>query len=79
MNALSGDDYRLSLPQPCHGCPGKSYVAAGFVKWIEAAGARAVPIRFYASDDELARLFKSINGLIFPVSVPRPCVVRASC
>jgi len=24
---------------------GKSYIAAGFVKWIEAAGARAVPIR----------------------------------
>jgi hypothetical protein len=48
-------------------CPGKSYVAAGFVKWIEAAGGRAVPIRFYASDDELHRIFKSINGIIFPV------------
>ena len=71
---------------------GKSYVAAGFVKWIEAAGARAVPIRcafhsrsntgepfsividghmlcrFYATDAELKRLFKSINGIIFPVS-----------
>lgn len=31
--------------QACHYCPGRSYVAAGFVKWIEAAGARAVPIR----------------------------------
>ncbi|GAX73089.1 hypothetical protein CEUSTIGMA_g542.t1 [Chlamydomonas eustigma] len=54
------------MTQPCHSCPGKSYIAAGFVKWIEAAGARAVPIRFYASDSELKRLFKSINGLIFP-------------
>lgn len=44
----------------------RSYIAAGFVKWIEAAGARAVPIRFYSSEAELHRLFKSVNGLIFP-------------
>lgn len=43
-----------------------SYVAAGFVKWIEAAGARAVPIRYYTSEAELHRLFKSVNGIIFP-------------
>lgn len=54
------------LTQPCHDCPGKSYIAAGYVKWIESAGGRAVPIRFYASDDELHRIFKSINGLVFP-------------
>ncbi|KFM28592.1 Gamma-glutamyl hydrolase A [Auxenochlorella protothecoides] len=54
------------LTQACHFCPGRSYVAAGFVKWIEAAGGRAVPIRFYASDNELHRLFKSVNGIIFP-------------
>jgi len=44
----------------------RSYIAAGFVKWIEAAGARAVPIRYYSSEAELHRLFKSVNGLIFP-------------
>lgn len=54
------------LTQPCSTCPGRSYVAAGYVKFIEMAGARAVPIRFYASDAELYRLFKSVNGLIFP-------------
>lgn len=54
------------LAQACHYCPGRSYVAAGFVKWIEAAGARAVPIRFYNSEEELHRVFKSVNGLIFP-------------
>lgn len=54
------------LAQRCHDCPGRSYIAAGFVKWIEAAGARAVPIRYYSSDQELYRLFKSVNGLIFP-------------
>lgn len=54
------------LSQACHRCPGKSYVAAAYVKWIEAAGGRAVPIRYYASDKELKRLFNSVNGLIFP-------------
>jgi len=43
-----------------------SYVAAAYVKWIEAAGGRAVPIRFYVSDGELRRLFDSVNGLILP-------------
>jgi hypothetical protein len=47
----------------------RSYIASGFVKWIESAGGRAVPIRFYASDAELYRIFKSINGIVFPVSL----------
>lgn len=54
------------LAQRCHDCPGRSYVAAGFAKWIESAGGRAVPIRYYSSEAELHRLFKSVNGLIFP-------------
>ena len=54
------------LAQRCHDCPGYSYVAAGFVKWVEAAGGRPVPIRYYSSDAELKRLFNSVNGLIFP-------------
>ena len=29
--------------------------------------------RFYATDDELKRLFKSINGLIFPVGDRHQC------
>lgn len=54
------------LAQRCHDCPGKSYIAAGFVKWVESAGGRAVPIRYYSSDSELRRLFKATNGIIFP-------------
>ena len=30
------------------------------------------PPRFYSSDDELRRLFNSVNGLILPVSVQGP-------
>ncbi|KAF5835633.1 peptidase C26-domain-containing protein [Dunaliella salina] len=54
------------MSQPCHDCPGKSYIAAAFVKWIEAAGGRPVPIRFYNSEAELYRIFKQLNGLVFP-------------
>jgi hypothetical protein len=54
------------MTQACHRCPGTSYIAAAYAKWIEAAGGRAVPIRFSVSDAELRRLFESINGIIFP-------------
>jgi len=37
-----------------------------------------VPIRFYASDEELARLFNSINGLIFPARLGRASLQRSS-
>lgn len=54
------------LSQPCHDCPGRSYIPAAYVKWIEAAGGRAVPIRYYDSDERLRFLFNSTSGLIFP-------------
>ena len=34
-------------------------------------------LRFYASDDELKRLFKSINGIIFPVSAGLDVAMQA--
>ena len=39
---------------------------ASYVKWIEASGARVVPIRSTASAAERASLFASINGLLIP-------------
>lgn len=54
------------LTQACHRCPGKSYIAGAYTKWIEAAGGRAVPLRYYVSDNELRRLFDTVNGIIFP-------------
>ena len=62
-NSLNPD---LFLFFPSLSKKNSSYVAAAYVKWIEAAGGRAVPIRFYVSDGELRRLFDSVNGLIFP-------------
>jgi hypothetical protein len=67
------------LAQRCHNCPGRSYVAAGFVKWLEAAGARVVPIRYYSSDAELRRLFDSVNGLVFPGGLTDLYLGERSC
>ena len=39
---------------------------ASYVKWIEASGARVVPIRSTASAAERESLFASINGLLIP-------------
>ncbi|XP_067305641.1 gamma-glutamyl hydrolase [Pseudorasbora parva] len=43
-----------------------SYIAASYVKFLESAGARVVPLRINRSDEEYTRLFKSINGVLFP-------------
>ncbi|XP_068673349.1 gamma-glutamyl hydrolase-like isoform X2 [Montipora capricornis] len=45
---------------------GKSYIASSYVKYIESAGARVVPIRIDLSKEEIQDLFKCINGVLFP-------------
>jgi gamma-glutamyl hydrolase len=45
---------------------GSSYIAASYVKWIESAGARVVPIPHNADTDTLDALLSSINGVVFP-------------
>ncbi|XP_029421500.1 gamma-glutamyl hydrolase isoform X2 [Nannospalax galili] len=45
---------------------GKYYIAASYVKYLESAGARVVPIRVDLTRTEYAELFKSINGILFP-------------
>jgi gamma-glutamyl hydrolase len=48
-------------------CNGKCvYVAASYVKHLESAGARVVPIDYYSSTEELDKLFSSVNGFFFP-------------
>uniref|UniRef100_A0A8C6WFY5 folate gamma-glutamyl hydrolase n=1 Tax=Neogobius melanostomus TaxID=47308 RepID=A0A8C6WFY5_9GOBI len=41
---------------------GTSYIAASYVKYIESAGARVVPIRYNKTEAEYEKLFNSING-----------------
>ncbi|XP_056095281.1 gamma-glutamyl hydrolase-like [Rhinichthys klamathensis goyatoka] len=45
---------------------GSSYIAASYVKHLESAGARVVPIRINLKEDEYIKLFNSINGLLLP-------------
>ncbi|CAH6777393.1 gamma-glutamyl hydrolase [Phodopus roborovskii] len=58
------------LMQKCHTKEmkklGKYYIAASYVKYIESAGARVVPIRLDLSRKNYAHIFKSINGILFP-------------
>ncbi|KAG7488488.1 hypothetical protein MATL_G00035360 [Megalops atlanticus] len=43
-----------------------SYVAASYVKFLESAGARVVPVKVNQSHQEYERLFNSINGVLLP-------------
>lgn len=48
-------------------CNGKCvYLAASYVKYLESAGARVVPIDYYATNSELDTIFNSVNGIFFP-------------
>ena len=44
---------------------GKSYVPASYVKWLELAGARVVPLSFHATDDEVDAIFEQVNGALW--------------
>ncbi|XP_060099693.1 gamma-glutamyl hydrolase [Heteronotia binoei] len=45
---------------------GSSYIAASYVKFIESAGARVVPVRLNRSEEEYNKIFQSINGILYP-------------
>ncbi|CAN9506030.1 unnamed protein product [Ophioblennius macclurei] len=44
----------------------RSYIAASYVKFLESAGARVVPVRINLSPEEYRTLFNSINGILIP-------------
>lgn len=57
---------------PKHSKTGASQSISGpLVSWIEANGGRVVPIRYNSRTEELEELFKSLNGLVFPVRYPK--------
>ncbi|KAI4827167.1 hypothetical protein KUCAC02_030585 [Chaenocephalus aceratus] len=41
---------------------GVSYIAASYVKFLEGAGARVVPVRINRTEEEYAHIFNAING-----------------
>ncbi|CAG7834539.1 unnamed protein product [Allacma fusca] len=42
------------------------YIAASYIQFIEGAGARAVPILANGDEAYLRKIFKSVNGILFP-------------
>lgn len=44
----------------------QSCLAASYVKFLESAGARVVPIPHYFSREKVAQLFKYVNGVLYP-------------
>lgn len=55
----------LSLPSDNPGYTNTSYFPASYVKWLEAAGARVVPIPYTMPAAELSTLLGSLNGALF--------------
>lgn len=45
---------------------GSSYIAASYVKYLEGAGARVVPVRINLTETDYRNIFFSINGLLLP-------------
>ncbi|KAK8757493.1 hypothetical protein V5799_004875 [Amblyomma americanum] len=43
-----------------------TYIAASYVKFIEAAGGRVVPIFVNQTEDYYRKVFNSVNGVLFP-------------
>ena len=44
----------------------QTYIAASYVKWIESAGGRVIPILLGQDRDYYEDLFKLLNGVLFP-------------
>lgn len=51
--------------------PAPTYIPSPYIKWLESAGARVVPVRLFRENNEKAisyykKLFSSLNGILFP-------------
>lgn len=44
----------------------KSYIATSYVKYMQSAGARVVPIMDTYDEKNLSSIFKSVNGILLP-------------
>src|SRR4051812_12028512 len=51
--------------QPLDGASGKSYIAASYVKYMESAGARVVPIHYRSNATTLRWLASKLNGVLY--------------
>eukprot|EP00746_Dinoflagellata_sp_MGD_P166883 gnl/MRDRNA2_/MRDRNA2_97087_c0_seq1.p1 gnl/MRDRNA2_/MRDRNA2_97087_c0~~gnl/MRDRNA2_/MRDRNA2_97087_c0_seq1.p1 ORF type:complete len:331 (+),score=52.57 gnl/MRDRNA2_/MRDRNA2_97087_c0_seq1:43-1035(+) len=58
----------LSQPplEPSFGNQNNSYILASYVKWLESAGARVIPIEFDMPENEMTEVVGKLNGVLFP-------------
>lgn len=54
---------RIVIPENIHG---ESYISAAYMRHLQAAGAKVVPILTNWSDHEVRTIFHSINGVLIP-------------
>ena len=45
---------------------GGGFLPASYVKWVEMAGALAIPLLYSASDHEVDSIFQQVNGVLLP-------------
>jgi len=43
----------------------QQYMAASYVKWIELAGGRVMPLNYHSTDAEVDAVFEQVNGALF--------------
>lgn len=58
------DDWLASRLPPNHNYT--AYIASSYIKWVEAGGARAVPVIIGKSREYYEQLFAGLNGLLLP-------------
>mmetsp|Transcript_13325 Transcript_13325/g.30389 ORF Transcript_13325/g.30389 Transcript_13325/m.30389 type:complete len:345 (-) Transcript_13325:53-1087(-) len=58
----------LAMPEfkPAPNQPKRSYIGASYVKWLEAHGARVIPLLYDAPRSETKLLLGQVNGVVFP-------------
>ena len=54
------------LAQATEAFEGYSYIATSYIKYLESAGARVVPIPESFSQEEVGNIYKYVNGVLFP-------------
>ena len=61
-----------------------SYIDSSYKMWLEAAGARVVPIRYDLDEHSVRELFSKVNAVLFtggpdkPLDAPKPYFARAT-
>ena len=56
----------FSYPHHHHNNVEGTYIAASYVKWLESAGARSIPIPWDASNELVDEIMSQVNGILYP-------------